>query len=128
MVGQIVQHPSRRCAGRPAEFDGNVERNFVVVFVAAPALRLQHVDQAGVEIFLDRLARDLAIALGLDGALAQLRSQRAGAADQFVGRRNLGGRGAGPQFGNTHWVSSVWRRHCVSAGGNQAPRRPRQRP
>ena len=69
MVAQIVQAPGRRAAGRAAELDGDVERDLVVVLIAAPALGHDGADQAGIDVFLDRLPRDVAIALGLDRAL-----------------------------------------------------------
>ena len=89
VIAEIVQAPGRRAAGRFAELDGDVEHHLVVVLVAAPALGLQRVDQAGVDVFLDRLARNVAVALGLDRALAQLGRQRAGARDKLLGGRNL---------------------------------------
>ena len=76
--------------------------DFVVVLVAAPALRLQGMDQAGLDIFLDRFPRNIAVALGLERALAQLRRQCPGAADEFGGSGNLLRRSSRPQLGNAH--------------------------
>jgi hypothetical protein len=42
-------------------------------------------DQASLDIFLDRFPRNIAVALGLERALAQLRRQCPGAADEFGG-------------------------------------------
>ena len=72
VVGEIIQAPRRRAAGRFAKLDGDVERHFVVVLVAAPALRLQRVNEPGIDEFVDRLLRDVAVALGPHGAFAQL--------------------------------------------------------
>ena len=88
VIGEIVQAPGRGAAGRFAELDRDIESDFVVVLIAAPAFRLQRVDQSGVDEFLDRLLRDIAVALRLDRALAQLRRQRPRACDEFVGGRN----------------------------------------
>ena len=88
VVAEIVQAPGRRAAGGAAELDGDIERDLVVVLVAVPALGHDRAHEAGVDIFLDRLARDVAVALGLDRALAQLRRQRAGAPHQLLAARN----------------------------------------
>jgi hypothetical protein len=53
VIGEVVQDPGRGGAGRLAELDGDIESNLVIVLVAAPALRLQHVDQTRIDIFLD---------------------------------------------------------------------------
>ena len=55
------------------------------MLITAPALGLQGVDQARRNVLLDRLARDVAIALGLDRTLAQFGREPAGAGDEFVG-------------------------------------------
>ena len=92
-----------------AELDGDVERDFVVVLVAAPALGLQGMDQAGLDIFLDEFPRNIAVALGLERALAQLRRQRAGEADAFGGGGNFlrRCRSRPSSSENAHWPSSV---------------------
>ena len=87
VVAEIVQAPGRRAAGGAAELDRDIERDLVIVLVAVPALGHDGAHEPGVDIFLDRLARDVAVALGLDRALAQLRRQRAGA-PQPVPRRS----------------------------------------
>ena len=76
VIGQIIQAPGRRAAGRFAELDGDVERHLVVVLVTAPAFRLQGVNEAGIDIFLDRFARNLRSRSALHRAFAQLRRQR----------------------------------------------------
>ena len=61
-----------------AKLDGDIELDLVVVLTAAEALGHDGADQAGIDIFIDRFARDVAIALGPDGALLQSRRQRPG--------------------------------------------------
>jgi hypothetical protein len=80
VIGEIIEHPRRRGACRFAELDGDIERHLVVMLVTTPPFGLQRVQQTGADIFLDRLARKVAVAFGLDGALAQFRRQRARAA------------------------------------------------
>jgi hypothetical protein len=104
MIAEIVQAPGRGAAGRAAKLNGDIERDLVIVLIAAPALRHDGADQAGIDVFLDRLARDVAIALGAKRALAQLRRQRPRALDQLLAardgpRRRSGGR---QKFNGTH--------------------------
>ena len=80
VIGEIIEHPRRRGACRFAELDGDIERHLVVMLVTTPPFGLQRVQQTGADIFLDQLARKVAVAFGLDGALAQFRRQRARAA------------------------------------------------
>ena len=88
VVAEIIEAPGRRTAGRSAQLDRDVEGDFVVMLVAAPALRHDGAHQAGVDVLLHRLARNVAVALRLHGALAQFRRQLARAPHQFVGGRN----------------------------------------
>jgi hypothetical protein len=62
MIGQIVQAPGRGAAGRLAELDGDVEGDLMVVLVATPPPRLQRVNETGVDKFLDRFMRNVAVA------------------------------------------------------------------
>ena len=108
VIGQIVQHPGRRCAGRSAELHRDVESHFVIVLVTAPAFGLQHMNEPGLDIFVDRLLRNFPITLGFDGALAQFWREFFGAPNQFIGARHvLLWRLGGAQFRDTHGVSSV---------------------
>src|SRR5438874_4884976 len=113
MVGKIVQTPGRRSAGRFAELDRNIERNLVVVLVTAPAFWLERVNQAGGKVFVDRLLWNVAITLGLYGALAQPRRQRTSADDEFVGSRTIVRRGGRSQFGQAHGMSSRLAKDCA---------------
>ena len=88
VVGKIIQAPGRRTAGGFAKLDGDIKRHFVVVLVTAPALRLQRMNEPGVDEFVDRFLRDIAVALGAHCALAQFRRQRARPRHEFVGARN----------------------------------------
>ena len=47
-----------------AELNGDVEGDLVVVLITAPSLGLQGVNETGVDEFLDRLARDVAVESG----------------------------------------------------------------
>ena len=67
--------------------------------VTAPAFWLERVNQAGGKVFVDRLLRNVAIALGFHGALAQPGRQRTSADDEFVGSRNIVRPGGRSQFG-----------------------------
>src|SRR5262245_64579674 len=103
MVAEIVQAPGRRAAGRAPELDGDVEGYLMVVLVAAPALGHDGADEARVDVLLDRLARDIAVALGPDRALGELRRQRPRTADKLVTRRDALRRRSGRQcFHGTH--------------------------
>ena len=114
VVAEIVQAPGGRATGRLAELDRNVERDLVVVLVAAPALGLQRMDQAGVDVFVDRLLRDVAVALRLHRALAQLRRKRLGAGDKLLGAGNIARRGCRLLFGKAHGASSDGTEACAT--------------
>ena len=73
----------------------------MVVLVAAPALGHDGADEAGIDVLLDRLARHIAVALGLDRALTQLRRQGYGAHDEIGTRRNAVWRNGGASFSQT---------------------------
>src|SRR5262245_62824726 len=88
VVAEIVEAPGRRAAGRAPEHDRDVERGLVVVLVATPALGHDGADEARLDVLLDRLTRDVAVALGSDRALGELRRQRPRAADEFLARRD----------------------------------------
>src|SRR5262245_33321894 len=103
VVAQIVQAPGRGAAGGAAELDRDVEGDLVVVLVAAPTFRRDGADQAGVDIFLDRLVRNVAVTLGLDRALAQPGCQRPRTLHQLVRARNaFRRRGGGQCLHGTH--------------------------
>src|SRR5260370_12527347 len=102
MVAKIVQAPGRGPASRFAELKGYVERNLMIVFVTAPALRLKDVNQTGSKVFVNRFLRNVAIAFSPHSSLAQLRRQRASAGDKFVGSRNIARLSARPQVGDAH--------------------------
>ncbi len=117
VVAEIVQAPGRRAAGGAAELDRDIERDLVIVLVAVPALGHDRAHEPGVDIFLDRLARDVAVALGLDRALAQLRRQRAGALHQLLPARNALHRRNGRHcFHGSH-------AHLPWIAGRRSPRR-----
>ena len=97
VIAQVIETPRRRAAGRAAELDRDVEGHFVVVLVAAPPLRHDGAQQAGRDVFLHRLERDVALALGTHRALAQLRRQRLRATHQFLTARNFRCGGSGRQ-------------------------------
>src|SRR5690242_3982640 len=97
-----MQAPGRRSASRFAKLDGDVEGDLVVVLIPAPALGLQGVNETGVDIFRDRLKRNLTVALSLEGALAQFRRELTRAADQILGRRDTARRRGRPQFSKAH--------------------------
>ena len=82
----------------------------MIVLVTAPALGLKRVDQASVDVFLHRLARDIAVAFSLDRAFAQPGSQGAGPGDKLIGGRNFSRCGGRLRFGETHGASSEWRK------------------
>jgi hypothetical protein len=79
-------------------------------------------DEAGGDVFVHRLLRDIAVALGLDRAFAQLRRQGAGAGNELVGARNSACRRSRPQFGDAHDVSSDWQKTAPGATADQAAR------
>ena len=103
VVAEIVQAPGRGAAGRAPELDGDVEGDLMVVLVAAPALGHDGADEAGIDVLLDRLARDVAVALGLDRALGEPRRQRPRALDELRAARDaLHRRGGRQGFHGTH--------------------------
>src|SRR5215467_10066585 len=59
-------------------------------------------NETGVDIFRDRLERNLPVALGLERALAQLRGELARATDQILGSRDAAWCGGRPQFSKAH--------------------------
>src|SRR5215467_13113560 len=59
-------------------------------------------NETGVDIFRDRLERNLPVALGLERALAQLRGELARAADQILGSRDVAWCGGRSQFSKAH--------------------------
>jgi hypothetical protein len=120
MVAKIVQAPGRGPASRFAELKGYVERNLMIVFVTAPALRLKDVNQTGSKVFVNRFLRNVAIAFSPHSSLAQLRRQRASAGDKFVGSRNIARLSAQPQVGDAHDVSSSWAKDAPAANPDQA--------
>src|SRR5262249_24331371 len=88
VIAEIVQAPGRGAAGRAAELEGDVELDLVVVLVAAPALRHDRAQEPGIDVFLHRLEWNIALALGPDRALPELRRQRARPGDQFLAARD----------------------------------------
>ena len=64
MVAKIVQAPGRGPASRFAELKGDVERNLMIVFVTAPALRLKDVNHQR-QGFVNSFLRNVAIVFSL---------------------------------------------------------------
>ncbi len=75
----------------------------MIVLETAPALGLKRVDQASVDVFLYRLARNIAVAFSLDCAFAQPGSQGAGPGDKLIGCRNFSRGGGWLRFGENSW-------------------------
>src|ERR1700733_2733648 len=95
----------------------------MVVLVAAPAFRLQGVDEAGCDEFVDGFLRDVAVALGPHRAFAQLWRQGARPRDQILGGRNGARRSGRTQLGDAHGISSCcWPKSAPAVGADQALR------
>src|SRR6187397_1764416 len=93
----------------------------MIVLVTAPALRLKSMDQTGIDVFLHRLTRDVAVALGLDRAFAQLGSQGAGPGDKLICGRNFPRCGGRLRFGETHGTSSECRKVGLGMSVSSCP-------
>ncbi|MOA06826.1 hypothetical protein D3C78_1264910 [compost metagenome] len=80
-----AHHAVDPCGGHAALGEGHLdlEEGAWIDLVAAPLLRLQGAEQAGLLHLADGLVRHLALAVGLLGTFAQGRNQATGTIDQL---------------------------------------------